>query len=118
MTETIQKAIDKIDKEAEKINNAYITSKVVQRIIEEKLTTDENANKILDSKKTLQGCIMFIYENAKSKDKRRLVVKVLLSAVKMKTYGAGYANITDLKIPICSRMQKVRGLTSLMHCKR
>jgi len=65
MTEKIQKAIDKIDGEAEEIRNAYITSRVVQRIIDECLTTDENAEKLLDEKKTLQGCIMSIFENAK-----------------------------------------------------
>lgn len=65
-------AIDKIDKEAEKINNAYITSKVVQRIIEEKLTNLENANKILDSKKTLQGCIMYIYKNAQKQGQTKV----------------------------------------------
>lgn len=65
MTELIQKAIDKIDGEAEKISNNYITSRVVQRIIDTKLINDENANKILADKKDLQGCIMYIYEQAK-----------------------------------------------------
>lgn len=65
MTELIQQAIYKIDKEAEEINNAYITSKVVQRIIDTMIINDNNAQKILEKEKTLKGCIMSIYEHAK-----------------------------------------------------
>lgn len=48
MTELIKQAIDKIDKEAEKINNTYITSKVVQRIIDTMLINDANARILLN----------------------------------------------------------------------
>ncbi|MDE6469741.1 MAG: hypothetical protein K2L19_01790 [Eubacterium sp.] len=64
MTELIQKAIKKIDGEADKIDNNYVTS-LVSKIIDEYLVNDENAEKVLNQNKTLQGCLNSIFENAK-----------------------------------------------------
>jgi len=64
MTELIQQAIEKIDKEAEKIKNSYITS-IVSKIIDDYLTNDENAEKVLNKNRTLEGCLMNIFKHAK-----------------------------------------------------
>lgn len=50
MTELIQKAIDKIDSEADKIKGTY-GQIIASHIIDHNLNCDDNAKKILDEKK-------------------------------------------------------------------
>lgn len=66
MTEKIQQAIHKIDEEAEKLDdtNARI---IASHIIDTYLNSDENAEKVLDGKKTLKACL----ESIKSKAKKQ-----------------------------------------------
>lgn len=64
MTEKIQKAIDKIDGEAEKLNNKNATC-ISSHIIDTYLNNDENAEKVLDEKKTLKRCLDSIIVKAK-----------------------------------------------------
>lgn len=66
MTEKIQQAIHKIDEEAEKLDdtNARI---ITSHIIDTYLNSDENAEKVLDDKKTLKACL----ESIKSKAKKQ-----------------------------------------------
>ena len=64
MTEKIQKAIDKIDGEAENLNNKNATY-ISSHIIDTYLNNDENAEKVLDEKKTLKGCWDSITSKAK-----------------------------------------------------
>lgn len=64
MTELIKKAIDKIDSEGKNINNEYIRKNIVEKIIKTKLINDENAKKVIDDKKSLKDCIMYIYKKA------------------------------------------------------
>lgn len=68
MTDIIQQAIEKIDKEAEKLNNtnARLTA---SHIIDTYLTTDENAEKVLKDKKSLENC----FENIRSKARQQAV---------------------------------------------
>lgn len=68
MTEKIQKAIDKIDGEAEKLNN--VNARVIaSHIIDTYLDNDENAEKVLDEKKILKSCI----DSIKSKARKEAV---------------------------------------------
>ena len=62
MTELMQKAIDKIDKEAEAINSPAITI-VASHIIDVYIKSDENAQKVLD--KTLKDCWNKVSSQAK-----------------------------------------------------
>ena len=55
MTEKIQKAIDKIDQEAEKMGSATVRL-LCSHIIDHCLVNDENADKVLDEGKSLKGC--------------------------------------------------------------
>lgn len=64
MTELIQKAINKIDGEAEKLKDTNATL-IASHVIDTYLTTDENAQKVLSDKKTLRGCIEKIMSKAK-----------------------------------------------------
>lgn len=64
MTEKIKKAIEKIDSEAEILKNNYITS-LVSKIIDDYIVDDNNAEKVLNKDKSLSGCLMMIFENAK-----------------------------------------------------
>lgn len=64
MTELIQKAIDKIDGEAEKLNNSNAML-IASHIIENYLKNDSNAQKVLDEKKTFKICISQITSKAK-----------------------------------------------------
>ena len=64
MTELIQKAIDKIDKEAEAINAPAVTV-VASHIIDVYLKSDENAQKALDEEKTLKKCWDDVKSNAR-----------------------------------------------------
>ena len=66
MTELIQKAIDKIDKEAEAINAPAVTV-VASQIIDVYLKSDENAKKALDKEKTLKKC----WNDVKSKARKQ-----------------------------------------------
>lgn len=66
MIDTIQKAINKIDGEAEKLKDTN-TILIASHIIDTYLTSDENAEKVLDKKKTLKKCI----DNIKSKAKQQ-----------------------------------------------
>ena len=64
MTEKIQQAIDKIDGEAEKLND--VNARVIaSHIIDKYLTGDENAEKVLDEKHTLKDCISKIKGKAR-----------------------------------------------------
>ena len=62
MTELMQKAIDKIDKEAEATNSPAITI-VASHIIDVYIKSDENAQKVLD--KTLKECWNKVSSRAK-----------------------------------------------------
>lgn len=64
MTDLIQKAINKIDGEAEKLKNTSATL-IASHIIDTYLTLDENAEKVFDEKKTLEKCIDSIKAKAK-----------------------------------------------------
>lgn len=64
MTELIQKAINKIDGEAEKLKDTNATL-IVSHIIDTYLTSNENAEKVLDEKKSLKKCIDSIKSKAK-----------------------------------------------------
>lgn len=63
MTEKIQKAIDKIDQEAEKMGSASVR-KLCSHIIDNYLVNDENADKVLAEGKSLKKCYDHIVENA------------------------------------------------------
>ena len=66
MTEEIQKAIDKIDGEAEKLNN--VNARVIaSHIIDTYLNSDENADKVLDDKHTMKGCFNRIISKARKR---------------------------------------------------
>ncbi len=73
MTEKIQQAINKIDEESEKLNdtNARI---IVSHIIDTYLNTDENADKVLDDKHTLKGCLESIKTKAKKQASNGIAV--------------------------------------------
>ena len=64
MTEKIQKAIDKIDQEAEKIGSASVR-KLCSHIIDHNLVNDSNADKVLAEGKSLKGCWDHITKNAR-----------------------------------------------------
>lgn len=63
MTEKIQKAIDKIDQEAEKMGSATVRL-LCSHIIDHCLVNDENADKVLAKGKSLKKCYDYIVENA------------------------------------------------------
>lgn len=63
MTEKIQKAIDKIDQEAEKMGSATVRL-LCSHIIDHCLVNDENADKVLAEGKSLKGCWDHITSNA------------------------------------------------------
>ena len=73
MTDIIQKAINKIDAEAEKLNDTNATL-IASHIIDAYLTSDGNAEKVIDEKKTLKKCI----DNIKSKAKKHAVNNVAM----------------------------------------
>lgn len=64
MTEKIQKAIDKIDQEAEKMGSATVRL-LCSHIIDHCLVNDENADKVLAEGKSLKGCWDHITSNAR-----------------------------------------------------
>lgn len=66
MTEKMQKAIDKIDKDMEK--NAGLKP-FAQYIIDELVVSDDAADKILDAKKSLSAC----FGSVKSRARQRAV---------------------------------------------
>lgn len=64
MTKNIKMAIEKLDKEAEKINTDM--AKVISsHIIRTYLKTDDNADIVLDKKKTLNDCMKKITDSAR-----------------------------------------------------
>ena len=67
MTEIIKKAIEKVDSQAEKIDTV-VAHRICEHIIS-KITTDENANKVLDKDKSLTSCLSKITANAKKQAK-------------------------------------------------
>lgn len=73
MTELIQKAINKIDGEAEKLNDTNATL-IASHIIDTYLTSDENAEKVLSDKKTLRACIEKIMSKAKQQAVGRMAM--------------------------------------------
>lgn len=64
MTEKIQKAIDKIDQEAEKMGSATVRL-LCSHIIDHCLVNDSNADKVLAEGKSLKGCWDHITSNAR-----------------------------------------------------
>lgn len=64
MTKKIQKAIDKIDQEAEKMGSATVRL-LCSHIIDHCLVNDENADKVLAEGKSLKGCWAYITNNAR-----------------------------------------------------
>lgn len=64
MTEKIQKAIDKIDQEAEKMGSATVRL-LCSHIIDHCLVNDENADKVLAEGKSLKACWDHITNNAR-----------------------------------------------------
>ena len=64
LKEKIQKAIDKIDQEAEKMGGATVRL-LCSHIIDHCLVNDENADKVLDEGKSLKGCWDHITSNAR-----------------------------------------------------
>lgn len=64
MTDKIQKSIDKIDKEAEELGGGQFMI-IASHIIENYLTTDDNADKVLDEGKTLSKCMTACKSKAK-----------------------------------------------------
>lgn len=64
MTELIQKAIEKIDSEAEKEGGTH-AQVIASHIIDHYLNSDENAKIILDDKKSLKSCISSVTSKAK-----------------------------------------------------
>ena len=73
MTELIQKAIDKIDSEAEKIGGTYAQI-IASHIIDQNLKSDENAQCILDEKKGLKTCLESVKCKAKKQAHRNVAV--------------------------------------------
>lgn len=73
MTEKIQSAINKIDGEAEKLKDTNATL-IASHIIDTYLISDENAEKVLDEKKTLKKCI----DDIKSKTRSQAVNNVAM----------------------------------------
>lgn len=73
MTELIQKAINKIDGEAEKLKDTNATL-IASHVIDTYLTTDENAQKVLSDKKTLRDCIEKIMSKAKQQAVGRMAM--------------------------------------------
>lgn len=65
MTEKIQKAIDKLDKEADELGGGQYML-VASHIIDNCLTSDENAEKVIDEKKTLKACMEYCAGKAKN----------------------------------------------------
>lgn len=65
MTEKMQRAIEHIDKQAEKENS--VVKIIAQYIIEDLIKTDSAADKLLDEKHTLASCFTQIKSKAKSK---------------------------------------------------
>lgn len=64
MTEKIKQAVAKIDSEAEKIHTDM--AKIISsHIISTYLKSDYNADRILEEKKTLDGCLKEIQEQAR-----------------------------------------------------
>lgn len=68
MTEKIQQAIDKLDKEADSLHYSSATI-IASHIIDTYLTSDDNAEKVLNKKKSFANCL----NNIKSKAKRQAV---------------------------------------------
>ena len=73
MTEKIQKAIDKIDGEAEKANNTYARV-IASHIIDNYLVNDENAEKALDKNSTLSGCIEEVKRKARKQSEGNMAM--------------------------------------------
>lgn len=72
MTELIQKAIEKIDSESEKLDvNA---KKIASHIIDTYLNSDANAKKVLAEKKILRDCIKKIISKAKQQAVGRMAM--------------------------------------------
>ena len=91
MTEKIQKAIDKIDAEAEKMNSASVRL-LCSHIIDHYLVNDENADKVLAEGKSLKGCWDHITSNA-----RKLAAGNCAAVPDDTVYewAAGYYGFTD-----------------------
>ena len=73
MTELIRKAIDKIDKESEKLKNNSATV-ICSHIIDNYLKNDENAKNVLQNDKTLEKCLKNITEKAKKQAENNMAM--------------------------------------------
>lgn len=63
MTDTIQAAIEKLDKEAEELKGQ--AQKIAQYLIDVYLKNEANAKKVLDEKKSLKDCMQIISNKAR-----------------------------------------------------
>ena len=63
MTELMKKAIAKIDAEAEK--GGYMQKSIAQYIIDNLITDDVSAEKIIDEKKSLEDCMKSVESKAR-----------------------------------------------------
>lgn len=73
MTEKIKQAVAKVDGEAEKLNTDM--AKVISsHIISTYLKSDNNADCVMDEKKTLDGCLKEINEKARKLAKNNTAV--------------------------------------------
>lgn len=97
ISDKIQKAIDKIDKEAEELGGGQFMV-IASHIIEKYLASDENADKVLDESKSLKKCI----DDCKSKARAEAVGNVAMIADET-VYGwvKEYYGFSD-----CSQLQK------------
>ncbi len=73
MTELIQKAIDKIDSEADKIGGTHAQI-IVSHIIDHNLKSDKNAQCILDEEKSLKACLNSVKSKAKKEAHNNVAV--------------------------------------------
>ena len=64
MTDLMQKAINHIDDEAEKSKNP-MTKRIAQYLIDKCITNDINAQKLLDSNKSISKCVSDVTAKAK-----------------------------------------------------
>lgn len=95
MTEKIQKAIEKIDKEAEQLGGGQFMV-IASHIIENYLVSDSNAEKVLDEKKTLSKCM------DKCKNKARQQAKNNCAIIEGETvlgWVSEYYGFEDLQSP-------------------
>ncbi len=95
MTELIKKAIEKIDKEAEELGGGQVMI-IASHIIDHYLTNDENANKVLEEKKTLKAALEKCKSNAKQSAVNGMAV---IDDETVYSWIEEYYGFTDLQSP-------------------